>query len=259
MLMAFAVFDSMAQTINVTAYQKNRVVNADSTVGINPSYIVDAYRLNSVNYVDYDQNKNGTVTEFRTRETPDSIAKLSNLYKGNLVKLRKAMSFGGKSDSFNTFYFNIDNIKSVVAGTNTYLSFATSKMNYKYFNNYVTYPIVESKTRIKALVDSIQNYPLSNGASATRYDTSTLTMAYTDKHIILNSTTADTLVLLDPTAFYQASPLVVANIGSGAYTLTGGFTVKDKSGSTVSSLTANTVYTFKSYYTGSAYIWLKEY
>lgn len=42
-------------------------------------------------------------------------------------------------------------------------------------------------------------------------------------------------------------------------TIAGGFTVKDKSGSNVTSLTANTVYTFKSYYNGSAYIWLKEY
>lgn len=157
MLMAFAVSLSMAQTISLTAYQKNKTVNADSVYEFNPTYIVSCYSISGITRLEYDYNKLGNTTLFFVRQPVDSVLKYSNNYSSNLVKLKKAMSFGGKVDSFNTYLFNIKNIKGFNTGTTPPQTSATSKLLYKAFGNMYTFPIIETKARIKTVIDSTVN------------------------------------------------------------------------------------------------------
>lgn len=191
-------------------------------------------------------------------QNPDTIYNRVNKYSAELVKCYVVTPIRNTTrDTSILWYLPISKISDLrstsVAGRTQINSVAYVEQSGKYTKTFFNESYNTLSNRIDSLLDSKKE--ITNSV----YDTSTYTMKLYDKYIVLNSMTADTLNLLNPSQFANRTPLVVANIGSGAYTIQGGFTVKDKSGSNVTSLTANTVYTFKAYYNGSSYIWLKLY
>lgn len=247
-------FAARAQSVSVTAYQKNRSTNADSLKYLNAKWIVDAYvATNGKIYVTYDEFKTGLPCEYTIRESLDTLQARANKFGFSLIKLHKA-AIVSSVDTFVTYLYNIDNIKGYYNRTTSGLGYATSKLLYKQFTNVLLLPIHEPKAQIKTTIDStLAN--ASKNISATKYDTATYTLKVYETVVVLKSLTDDTLVLLNPALYYNKSSLTIINKSTGTYTLTGGFTVQDKAGSTLSLIAANSSYMLVPYYTGSAYIW----
>jgi len=239
----------------ITAYQKSGVTNADSVQIINPENIYTMYTLagkNHLHFIDFDLR---TTYDFTIRESLDTIVSQVNTKDLYLVKLNKAQRVS-QVDSFVPYWYSSKYIKRYITGTVPYFSYGTSKLYYGNYAGTTVYPIKETRSRILTIMDSTR---ISNtDLSVTTRDSSNYTQKTTDKHIFLYSTTADTLTLLNPNLFFKRGEVFVTNIGSGAYTVAGGFTVKDKSGTNITSITANSFYIFKSYYNGSGYEWRKE-
>lgn len=253
-LSLFAFASAFAQ-VNFTVIKKDGVTLDSVVTYLNPKGIqnVDG---SFINYQDYNNAKN--VVKIKVTENIDTIYKRLNFYHPEVIKLWAVTPIYGTSrDTIKPYLYPIASLNSYTSMTSTTLPKAKSLLYLSQCDGYKKLYIRETPAQIKSRRDSLVE--LSKDAFAYVYDTSNYTVKTYDKHIILKSTTADTLTLLNPNLFINRSPIVVANIGSGAYTIAGGFTVKDKSASNVTSLTANTVYTFKAYYDGSAYIWLKEY
>lgn len=253
---AIAAFAAEAQTtlFTVTALERNRVAMSDSVLRLNPANVVTAYSSNSKTYLTYTNGKFSSAVEYTLRETLDSIQARANRLGPNLLQLRRAMTISS-TDSFRTYIFNLRNIVTSAAGTTSGLSYATSKLSYSDVNSLKTYPIVETSVRILALADSISSWHLT--IAPTAYDTSSHTQKATERYIVLNSLTADTLTFLNPAYFVGTEGVTIANISTGAYTVAGGFTVQDVSEASITSIAANTIYHFKAYYNGSGYVWLK--
>ena len=247
-----------AQRIPVTVTKKGTRAVDSVTYHLNPAQIQYVQKGTStiIGYTDI-MYKNAIVN-LTVTESFDTVFQMANRFKPNLIKvLVSTLVRNTVRDTLNSWLFPLDRLSDSKAVTVTNQETAKTQVYLEQAGVNKPYYINETQAELKARIDSL--FQVGSDNYAIKYDTSNYTVKTYDKHIILNSTTADTLTLLNPNLFTGKSPLVVANIGSGAYTLAGGFTVKDKSGSTVSSLTANTVYTFKAYYNGSAYIWLKEY
>ena len=243
-----------AQRLSITATKKN------GNTALAGSYTVSA---EGVQYV---QNASSPIVAtadpffskgialYTVSDNIDTLYNRLNKYHPTVVKALVSSIISGTSrDTLIQWLLPIDKLAKTVSGQSSVNQQAYLQTASGYKKLYLGESVGTLNYRIDSLFDVINN------AGNYVYDTSNYTLKTYDQHVILNSSTADTLTLLNPSQFATREPIVVANIGSGAYTLAGGFTVKDKSGSNVTSLTANTVYTFKSYYNGSAYIWLKEY
>lgn len=200
----------------------------------------------------------GRTVLIKTTEVSNDLAATINLASPSLIPVNVVTKINNTTrDTAIRYYFPISKLSDFKSASVVVLPKANSSIYREENGRYNKHYLKETVSQLNARIDSIANNAFD--VVKYKYDTANYTMKLHDKHIVLNSTTADTLTLLNPSQFANRGPLVVANIGSAAYTIAGGFTVKDKSGSNVTSLTANTVYTFKSYYTGAAYIWLKEY
>lgn len=253
-----AISVSQAQRLTVTATKKNGLTSQAGTYELNPNFIQDVTNASSpvISYQDPLNAKN--VITYTVSNSFDTIYNRANKYGAKLVKVLVSSIIPGTTrDTLIQWAFPVNSANERKAVTVAGQASAKSQVYFTRSSGYKKLYLGETLAILNARIDSL--YEIANNPATTSYDTSNYTLKLADKHIVLNSTTADTLTLLDPAQYSAREAIVVANIGSGAYTLAGGFTVKDKSGSTVSSLTANTVYTFKSYYTGAAYIWLKEY
>jgi len=257
LLLAMFTFSAVnAQNyLAITAYQKAGITNADSLQNINTENIYTMYTLAGKNHLHFIDFNLRTTYDFTIRENLDTIAALVNTKELYLIKLNKAQRVS-QVDSFLPYWYSSKYINRFITGTVPYFSYGTSKLYYANYAGTTVYPVKESRSRILAIMDSTR---ISNtDLSPTTSDTSNYTQKTTDKHIFLNSATADTLTLLNPNLFIKRGEVFITNIGSGAYTIAGGFTVKDKSGTNVTSIAANSFYIFKSYYNGSGYEWRKE-
>lgn len=260
LIIAFSLFVGtiQAQFFPTSVVKKNNITLDSVLYYFNTDDVLNVQSTTPVTIGTIDVSLRNAVTNWKVTESVDSLYKLLNRQAPTMVKVLVSTRIGTTSnDQLTAWLYPISKISQPL--TVSSVPNQPKAHTLFYVNNSGTYKPVyinESASVFKARVDSVIG---SYDNSAYKYDTANYTVKSYDKHIILNSTTADTLTFINPNTAVGRGALVVANIGSGAYTISGGFTVKDKSGSNVTSLTANTVYTFKAYYTGSAYIWLKEY
>lgn len=248
-----------AQHLSFTAVRKNGAV-IDTAAYIfkaaSVQYVQKTASNSVIGYRDF-YSPNALVTYTLTDNFDTVYAKL-NGSGTSFVKVQKIAKIARTSRDTATYWiYPIDKVGEAASYSAETLPQAHSRTWVSTLSGVERITLKETAAQFHTSIDSI--LAVAKGFSKVVYDTANYTMQNYDKHIILNSTTADTLTFKNPALFYDKGSVVIANIGSGAYTIAGGFTVKDKSGSNVTSLTANTVYTFKSYYNGSAYIWLKEY
>lgn len=259
LLLLFAI-TATAQQFSATVTKRGSAT-IDSVVNYyNPEMVQYVYHpSDSTSFFGYMNVLDGGRTILiKTTAVSNDLAATINAAKPVLIPVSVVTRINNTTrDTAVKYYFPISKLSDLRSASVAALPTANSVLYREECGRYNKTYLKETLSVIAGRIDSL-TYNASD-ISTHNYDTSNYTMRTYDKHIILNSTTADTITLLDPSQFANRGALVVANIGSGAYTLAGGFTVKDKSGSNVTSLTANTVYTFKSYYNGSAYIWLKEY
>lgn len=257
-LLVITAFSVQAQKLAVTATKKN------GNTALAGSYVL---ATEGVQYVQNasspvvgvaDPLYNKGVALYTVSDNIDTLYNRLNKYHPTVVNALVSTIISGTSrDTLIRWLLPIDNLSERTAKTVSGQSSVNQQAYLQTSSGYKKLYLGETVAILNSRIDSL--FDVINNAGNYVYDTSNYTLKTYDQHLILNSTTNDTLTLLNPSQFAVREPIVVANIGSGAYTLAGGFTVKDKSGSNVTSLTANTVYTFKSYYNGSAYIWLKEY
>lgn len=253
----FLVSTLQAQFFPVTVTKKNNRTIDSVTYYFNADFIQAVETISPVSVLYKDAAYSKATSTYRVTDNIDTLYKNANKLGANLIKLQVSTRISGtQSDTVRNWLFKISNIGEITSVTVSNQPRARSFAYVDIAGVYKPVYFTESASTIKSRVDSIAG---ATDNSTTRYDTSTYTLRPFDKHIILNSTTADTLTLLNPNQFVNKEPIVIANINTGAYFIGGGFTVKDKSGSNVTSIAANTVYTFKAYHTGSSYIWLKEY
>lgn len=253
--------------ITATAQQFSATVTkrGSATIGsvvnyFNPEMVQYVYHpSDSTSYMGYKNVLDaGKTILIKTTAVSNDLAATINAAKPVLIPVSVVTKINNTSrDTAIKYYFPISKLSDLKSASVSTLPTANSVVYREENGRFNKAYLKETVSVVRARIDSLQYNTVD--IQTYKYDTANYTMRTYDKHIVLNSTTADTLTLLNPNQFINRGPLVVANIGSGAYTLAGGFTVKDKSGSNVTSLTANTVYTFKAYYTGAAYIWLKEY
>ncbi len=258
--MLLFAFGATAQQFSATVVKRGSAPVDTVTTYFNPKFVqYISCPSDSTAYIAYKNVLDGGRTVlFKTTDVSNDVAANANLFYPNLITVNVVTKINNTTrDTSIRYYFPADKLSDIKATTVISLPKANSSLYREENGKYVKHYLKETASVLNARIDSISSVAVD--VQRYKYDTASYTMKIYDKHIVLNSTTADTLTLLNPSQFANRGPLVVANIGSAAYTIAGGFTVKDKSGSNVTSLTANTVYTFKSYYTGSAYIWLKEY
>lgn len=260
LILAFFLFVGtiQAQFFPTTVVKKNTTPLDSVLYYLNVADVRSIQSTTPVTISTVDVSLKNALTSWKVTESVDSLYKLLNRQAPTMVKVLVSTRVGVTStDVLTAWLYPISKISQPL--TVSSISNQPKAHTLIYVENSGVFKPVyinESASVFKARVDSILG---SYDDSKYVYDTANYTVKNYDKHIILNSTTADTLTLINPNTSVDRSPLVVANIGSGAYTIAGGFTVKDKSGSNVTSLTANTVYTFKAYFNGTSYIWLKEY
>jgi len=263
LLIAFALLTIstvQAQSVSLTVTERNGIAVDTATASFKLEQVRFVQKKASSSVVGYvDMNRPTQVTLNGVTESIDTIYNYLNKFGANFVKIYQVARVGSTArDTATQWLYPIKNISEPASYTESALPKASSRVYIKQLDNSYKKTIIdETAAGLNTRIDSL--YQLASGKSKVAYDTSSYTMKSYDRHVVLNSTTADTLTLLNPSLLTENDEIVIANIGSGTYTLAGGFTVKDKSGSTVSSLTANTVYAFKAYYNGSGYIWLKEY
>lgn len=240
--------------VTFTCYQKNRGTTADSVRYFDPAGIVAAYVTNSKNYfqyVEYDQLGKPILTEFTIRQVPDTLMARCNKYEPTIIKLNWAST----TDTFVPRYFNINRIIDVYSRATPYITYGTSQM---FYNDLRTpqqpYAIVQTAATISRLTDSLRALT-STTSAIPHFDTANYTIKLYDAGVVLKSLTADTLTLLNPALFLNKGTFWVSNLGTGTYTVAGGFTVQDKSASTFSLFAATSIYALRAYYNGSAYIW----
>lgn len=247
-----------AQFFPTNVVKKNSVLLDSVLYYLNTDDVRYVQNTSPVTIGTIDVSLKNAITNFRVTASFDSLYFLLNRQSPAMVKVLVSTRKGTtSSDTLMNWLYPISKISQPVAVSS--VSNQPRARTLIYVENSGSYKPVyinETVSMFKERVDSVLG---SYDNSAYHYDTATYTVKTYDKHVILNSTTADTLNLPNPYSGIGRSPLVVANIGSGAYFVGGGYTVKDKSGSNVTSITANTVFTFKPYFNGSSYIWLKEY
>ncbi len=253
----FIISNIKAQSFaQFTCYQRNGATIADSFQVLNLECISSVYLSGTKTYIRMTYPGVSAKDEFTSRQSVDTVLFYANKAGVNFVKFNHATTVS-TTDSFLPKYYNV---KSIIRASNAVTpgkTWSHTRMLYQEYNGNTQVPIMERYDRVCAVLDSAKAATQSN--AGTVYDTSTYVMKSTDKFFVLNSTTNDTLTLMNPSQFAGRDPIVISNIGSGTYFPGGGFTFKDKSGSSVSILAANTVYMLKAYNTGAAYIWLKEY
>lgn len=247
-------------TVNVTRYDKTTL--SDTTVyKLNPKQIQYVKNGASTRVIGYRDKKNSVhVIQITVVDKFDSLVNRSNKFEPNLVGVLVVTDVSASitRDTAIRYAYPIDAFVEFRDYTNGSFPMANSQAYIDQVTNAGdATKLVEDANELQARMDS--TYAAARDVSGYRYDTANITLKIYDKHIVFNSTTADTITLLNPNLFAGKNPIVIANIGSAVTTLVGGFTVKDKSGSTVSTVGANTVMQLKAYYNGSSYIWLKEY
>lgn len=260
-LLAFVTSSILAQTVAVSVTKRNGQTMSATTYYLNPAQIEKVQWTDSTSIISYANVENPNpknIGKYTATNPIDSVWKYANKYTPSLVKVNISTKVGKTTrDTLTQWLFPISKITEIRSASIAGQSTARSRLFVQQLSNFDKIYIYETPATLTARIDSVLNAGIA--LSGTSYDTSNYTLKITDGHVILNSATADTLTLLNPSQFLNRDAIVIVNRGSGAYTLAGGFTVKDKSGSDVTSLTANTVYTFKAYTDGSSNIWLKEY
>lgn len=256
-----AVLTSLSQNLSLSVTKRNSQTLSATTHLLNPANIQYGTWIDSVMTIGYNDVDNANPKKTATyvvTQPIDTVYKYSNLYSPYLVKVSVCTMISGTSrDTLQPILYPITALSEARSVTVTGQPSAKTRISVYVNGKYSKIYLGETVTMLKTKLDSLLD--VGNDKSSYRYDTSTTTMRYTDNHLVLNSNTNDTLTLLNPSYFGERVPLVINNIGSGTYFPGGGFTLKDKSGSTVSIFAANTVYTLKAYYNGSSWIWLKEY
>lgn len=261
LLSLFAISLITAQTVPLSVIKRNGQTISATTHYLNPAQIENVQWTDStciVSYANIENPNPKAIGKYTVTQPIDTVWKYANKYTAELVKVNISSKVAKTTrDTITQWLFPIRKITEVRSASIPGQTTARARLFVQQLSNFDKIYIYETPSVLAARIDSV--LAAGTNVSSTSVDTSNYTQKITDGQIILNSTTADTLTLLNPSQFATREPIVVVNIGSGDYTLAGGFTVKDKSGSNVTSLAANTVYTFKAYYNGSAYIWLKEY
>lgn len=253
----FAVVSVQAQRIPVTVTKKGVRAVDSVTYHLNPAQIefVQKGTKTVIGYTDV-MYKNAVVN-LTVTESFDTIFQMANRFKPTLIKvLVSTLVRNTVTDTLNSWLFPLDRLSDSKAVTVTNQETAKTQLYVQVAGVHKPYYLNETQAALKARIDSL--FQAGSDNEAYKYDTATYTMKPYDKHIILGGTTADTLTLLNPNGFINKAPITIVNIGSATYTLAGGFSVKDTAGSTVSTVASHTAATFKAYYNGSSYIWLKE-
>lgn len=257
-LMACTATVVQAQRIPVTVIKKGTKSIDSVQYHLNPAgiqYVVASGANSQVGYTDY-MYRNALVV-YTVTDKLDSIYNRANKYTPTLVKVTVSTLVPNTFyDTLKVWAFPLAKLGESKAVTVANQETAKTQLYIEQSGTQKPYYLNETTTRLASIVDSL--YAQKTGGSSYKYDTANYTLKTFDKHIVLKSTTDDTLTLLNPSLFVDQEPITISNIGSGAYTIAGGFTVKDKSDSTVSTIAANTVYQFKAYYNGSAFIWLRQ-
>lgn len=252
---AVVAFSATAQQFSATVTKRGSA-SVDTVVNyFSPDMVEYITKVGTKTTIGYtDVTNGGRTVAIVVTEAVDTLYKRINALGPHLVNVNVITKIPAVTrDTVIRWLYPVGSLSEPKTASVIALPQANAQVYRKQRNDYYKTFLQESVAQLNTRKDSVSDIATSV------YDTSTYVMLQTDKYIKLNSTTADTITLKNPASYPDGRVLVIANIGSGAYTISGGFTVKDKSGSNVTSLTANTVYTFRKYYNGSSHIWLKEY
>lgn len=199
----------------------------------------------------------GRTVLFKTTDVSNDVAFNANVYYPNLIPVNVVTKINNTTrDTAIRYYFPVDKLSDVKSATVIALPKANASLYRDENGKFNKHFIKETASAINARIDSIaaQMYDVST----TSYDTSTHVMKTYEKHIVLGGATADTLTLLNPNQFANRGVLTIVNKGSGTFTINGGFTVKDRSGSNITTLAGGAALFLKAYKEGTSYIWIKE-
>ena len=202
-MIALSASSLQAQFFPVTVTKKNNTTIDSATYYFNADFIESVSRTSPVVVYYKDPLYSKATATYNITQSIDTVYINANRLQPTLIKLQVSTRRSGTAnDTVMNWLFQIGNISELksVTVSNQPRARTTAFVGQAgvYKQLYFTQTVADIKRTVDSIAGSLDN-------SVSKYDTSTYTMKSFDKHIILNSTTADTLTLLNPNIFSNKS------------------------------------------------------